>query len=282
MSRLQKKCFIASAGLHSLLLVILFVGPAFQSSKRSLDDARILDFIPLQTTDAKVSGGGDPKAQPPPMVQTPQPHQPQPQPPPAVPKQQKEVEPPKEIVKESKTDPESLEIGKTKKPAIDPTKVVKNPNLRKKQPTAPPKEDTAAQEQENAKRDLVRQFTRSVGNLARDMSDSTSIRLVGPGGGGVPYANFLAAVKTVYTRAWILPDGSTDDDATAVASVTIARDGSVISARIIQFSRNGPVDRSVQATLERVRFAAPLPPDAKEDQRTVTINFNAQAKRALG
>ncbi len=29
MNRLQKKCVIATAGLHLLLLVILFVGPAF-------------------------------------------------------------------------------------------------------------------------------------------------------------------------------------------------------------------------------------------------------------
>jgi hypothetical protein len=42
------------------------------------------------------------------------------------------------------------------------------------------------------------------------------------------------------------------------------------------------VDRSVQVTLERVKWAAPLPGDAKENQRTVGISFSVAAKRALG
>ena len=104
----------------------------------------------------------------------------------------------------------------------------------------------------------------------------------GPGGGGVPYANFLQAVKSRYQQAWIVPDGITDDNATVAASVTIARDGTVMSARITRSSGNAAVDRSVQVTLDRVKWAAPLPDDAKEDQRTVSINFNVAAKRGTG
>jgi TonB family protein len=98
----------------------------------------------------------------------------------------------------------------------------------------------------------------------------------------VPYANFLQAVQSVYERAWIVPDGVTDNDATAVVSVTIARDGTVVLARIQRSSGNHLVDRSVQAALDRVKFAAPLPDDAKDKERTVTINFNVRAKRGLG
>jgi TonB family protein len=114
------------------------------------------------------------------------------------------------------------------------------------------------------------------------MSGGTSIELMGPGGGGVPYANFLQAVKTVYENAWIVPDGVTDDSATTEASVTIARDGTVVSSKITRSSGNAEADRSVQRTLDRVRFAAPLPDDAKENQRPVDIKFSVRAKRGLG
>jgi TonB family protein len=63
-------------------------------------------------------------------------------------------------------------------------------------------------------------------------------------------------------------------------SVTIARDGKVILARITNASGNSAVDRSVQTALDRVPYAVPLPEDSKENQRTVDIRFNAKAKRA--
>ena len=113
-------------------------------------------------------------------------------------------------------------------------------------------------------------------------ASSTEVRLHGPGGGGVPYANFLQAVKSRYVRAWSVPDGVTDDSATAVADVTIARDGTVIEARIVKPSGNAAVDRSVRSVLDRVTWAAPLPDSASENQRTVTIHFNVRAKRGLG
>ena len=119
-------------------------------------------------------------------------------------------------------------------------------------------------------------------NLSSGLSSGTTITLNGPGGGGLPYANFLQAVKSVYTREWTVPDGVTDEQATATATVTIARNGDVVNFRIISFSRNTEVDRSVQATLERVKFAAPLPENAVENQREVTIRFNVKARRSIG
>src|SRR5512136_2349154 len=80
MDRLQKKCVIASAGLHLLLLLILLIGPAFLSSRSQTDNLPILDFVPLKTVDALVSGGGSPTGR-----------LPEPPPPPARPK---EITPP--------------------------------------------------------------------------------------------------------------------------------------------------------------------------------------------
>jgi colicin import membrane protein len=63
MSRLQKKCFIASAALHFLLFALLVFGPAFISStSRRTDNLPLLDVIPARLIDEAMSGGGQPAA----------------------------------------------------------------------------------------------------------------------------------------------------------------------------------------------------------------------------
>lgn len=64
MNRLQKKCFLGSAGLHALLVVIALTSPAFLSSRSKTDDLPVLNFVPLMTTDLPVSGRGNPNAKP--------------------------------------------------------------------------------------------------------------------------------------------------------------------------------------------------------------------------
>jgi TonB family protein len=282
MNRLQKKCFIASAGVHLLLAMLLVFGPGFISTRSKSDDLPILDFVPVKTVDALISGGGNPKAKPPPMTPTPQPQVTPPAPPP--PEKLREPEPEKELardVKPLKTEEESLEPSK-KKIEIS-TKLVSR-NQEDKTDTKMRAEEKAREEARraaDARRRLARQIGQTAERIGSETSGETSIELKGPGGGGVPYANFLAAVKTVYANAWVVPDGVTDDRATTAASVTIARDGTVVSSKIVRRSGDSVVDQSVQMTLGRVRYAAPLP-DGKEDQRTVTINFNVRAKRLLG
>src|SRR5579859_4330947 len=75
MNRLQKKCFVASAGIHLLLALILLVGPAFISDPKKQEDVPFLDFVPIKTVDELISGGGNPKAKPPAAM----PVQPQPE-----------------------------------------------------------------------------------------------------------------------------------------------------------------------------------------------------------
>jgi TonB family protein len=159
--------------------------------------------------------------------------------------------------------------------------------VRKSGPSAAKLAADAAAEREakqvaDYRKKLVGAISSAANGIPDSISSGTQVGFVGPGGDGVPYANFLAAVKTVYTRAWVLPDGVTDDDATVGATVTIARDGSVVSSKIIRRSRNSAVDASVQATLDRVTYAAPLPKTAKENTRTVEINFNVKAKKLIG
>jgi TonB family protein len=268
MNRLQKKCVIASAGFHLSLVLILIFGAAFFSSDSATKDVPIIDFIPLKTIDDARSGGGNPRAQPPPASQPPAPQPPAPQPltvqaaQPVTP-----VEPPKDTT----PDPENVESKP--KPR---RKIEVNTNLVRSDPND--KASVEKRARDERRRAAATALSDAANGLKSSLSPSTTIEMRGPGGGGVPYANFLSAVKSIYTDAWLAPVGVTDDSATTTAEITIARDGRVISATITRFSGNSAVDQSVQATLDRVRVAVPLPDDAKEDRRTVTINFNLKAK----
>jgi colicin import membrane protein len=286
-SLLQKKCYLASTGLHLLLLLILMVGPAFMASRSKPDTMPVLNFVPLKTVDEMMSGGGNPNAKPPPATfekQQPTPPAPAVQPAPPPPEKVQPPEPPKETVKEPPQPKEpnySNEPSKERKPRrpnIDLTPITRPRESRDEAKAA-----AEAKARNEARRErAVAALGSAANSLEENLSGATTIELKGPDGGGVPYANFLQAVKSVYQRAWTVPDGITDENATVGASVTIARDGTVVSAHITRSSGNPGVDRSVERTLERVKWAAPLPDSAKEDQRTVKINFNVAAKRASG
>ena len=292
MDRLQKKCFVASACFHGLLVLILLTGSAFLASRSKTDTLPVLDFVPFKTVDALVSGGGNPNAQPPAALPDPPPPVVQPASPQPQPEKVKAPDPVKEEIKEAKSpkpDAESLEPSKErkpKKPEISTTPVVRQRDLKaeaKAQARAQADEEARrAKRETDARRRMAERIGQAAERIGNSVSGGTTIELYGPGGGGVPYANFLQAVQTVYDRAWLVPDGVTDSSAVTAATVTIARDGTVLSARIVRSSGNQPVDRSVQAALDRVKFAAPLPDEAKEDQRTVTINFSVKAKLLLG
>jgi TonB family protein len=273
--RLQKKCFVAAAGFHLLMLVILLVGPAFLSSGKKTEDRPPIDFIPLKTIDEALSGGGNPNARPP----TPQPPASQPQPPAPRPQPQTPVrqpEPPKPVQR----DPEVVPPKPTRKlPDVSLKRVTRSNETVSKKKT-PPKQDT---QPNNQLTQVAKAAQAAAKSIRQNVSDSPveMPELHGPGGGGVPYANFLDGIRKRYSDAWLVPDGVTDDEATATASVTIARDGTVLSSRLIQSSGNALADQSVEMTLRRVTFAVPLPEGAKESQRTVTIKFNVKAKRGL-
>jgi TonB family protein len=284
MNRLQKKCFIASTGLHLLLPVVFLAGSGFLSSRPKVDDAPINNFIAAATVDEALSGGGDNTVKSPPaaLVAPPEPvAPPAPVAPPVAERTPpvETVQPPTprdtprdtpKAVKPVRPDPVAESSTHTHKIEVS-TKLVVSSNAAVKAARDAARAKAAA-EQRRAELALGK----TIAGIRGGVSGSTEIRLSGPGGGGVPYANFLSAVKKVYWDAWSVPSDA--PDLTVRASVTIARDGTVVSSRIIDGCGNASVDSSVQATLDRVKFAAPLPESAKEDQRTVTINFNTEAK----
>jgi TonB family protein len=267
MNRLQKKCAVVTAGFHLLLLVILIVGPGFFAPKPKADDLQILDVIPANLIDAAVSSGVR-SAQPPPPVVPPAPQPPAPEPvvtPPPAPPKVETPEPIKQIVKALTPEPKPVE-----KPKIQiSTQLVTRPALKN------PTDDSRRQQQ-------LRQqaFQNAVRSLRNNLAPTTTIDM--PGNSSVAYANYASVVKSVYEQAWVPPDNAQNDDANVKVTVTIARDGTVISARVLTPSGDAGVDASVQRTLDRVTFIAPFPKGATEQERIYTINFNLKAKRSLG
>jgi TonB family protein len=281
MSRLQKKCLIATAGFHLLLVLTIVFGAAFFTSHSKPDDTQVLSVIPANLIDAAFNSGVK-NAQPPaptPVVQPPQPQVQQPQPP-----QPKPIVPPQprpEPVKPQKLSPDDLKPLEPAKPEPKKVEISLTPVVRKVPKATPDTSEADAAREAKRARDAR---LKAIANAARAIKDnsSTATTVEMPGTGSVSYANYASVVKSIYTQAWTPPDDTASDDANTRVSVTIGSDGSVITSRILDPSGDTRVDASIQRTLDRVTFVAPFPDGAKEKQRTFIINFNLKAKRLLG
>ena len=274
MNRLQKKCVIATAGFHLLLLVILFVGPAFFNSTPKADDSKVIDVIPANLIDAAFNSGVKNATPPPPTpIVTPPPQPPQPTPPAPRPMIQPAPAPQPTLAERL----EKLFATEPPQPTPAPTEtqphtpkvdlhLVTRPALNSSKPTKPKDNSQAA-------RNLAAE-------LQKQLSQPTQIEM--PGESSASYANYASVVRSVYDHEWTLPDTIANDDENVKVSVTIASDGTVISAHVIMPSGDASVDTPVRNTLDRVQFIAPFPSSSADKERTYIINFNLKAKRLLG
>jgi TonB family protein len=282
MSRLYKKCFFASGGVHVLLALILIVCPAFLVSNPKPSDVQPITFIPDILTPSAFSGGGRPDADRP-AAPTPVTPAPAPAPAPATPPPQ-----PKPAVKEvapPKTTEESLEVTKDtkptkRKPEVSTKAVVIKP---KNKPSA---DDTAAEDRQAREREATRNrlasaFDHAAGNIKSGTGSAAKVYgSRGPGGGGPSYAGYASWVLTIFDKAWVAPDDASSEDATAEVKVTIASDGTVVAKRIIKRSGDAAVDASVQRALDKVdNIGRPFPEGMDEKEHTYIIPFNMKTKR---
>ena len=194
MNRLQKKCVIATSGAHLLLLVILFVGPAFFYSKPKADDLQVLDVIPANLIDAQFNSGVA-NAAPPPPAPTAPPQPPPPAPvatPPApapapAPEKAEKAEPVKPPDKLPVDDLEPV-VKKTAKPSE--RKIQINTQLVAR---VSPRDAAAAAAQAEARAEAREQQRRAqaVRSALRDLKGNlTSATVVeAPGSGSAAYAN---------------------------------------------------------------------------------------------
>ncbi|MSU58156.1 MAG: TonB family protein [Pedosphaera sp.] len=283
--RLQRKCFIASAGFHLSLAAILLVGPAFLSSKKSEPTQRI-EFTPDSVIEAALAGGGSPNAHPPAPPQPPTPESyPPAQPPTPQPRQPVQPpEPPRPVT--PARDPAETRTEK-KRPNVSLTEVTRPKN---NTPT-PRRPTTNSESQSDAADERAKQIAGAAKSAARAVrsgtSSSTTVSMPeGPGGGGPSYASYNSEVQRVYKLrydAFLLAAGDiAEEQASVEVSVTIKRDGNVVSTRIVSPSVNPALNRLVQRVLDAVTFIRAFPEGATDSQRTLNIIFDLKPKRIAG
>ena len=287
MTRLQKKCLIAAAGTH-LLVVVVVLCSGFITSQPKQDDTQVLEMLPSVVMDNVLNSGSKnaPTPPPTPIIKPPEPTPPIPDPP------KPEVKPPPQ----PKPEPEPVKLPDPVKPVDNPEIPIPKPPKKHEvkvdlKPVVRDNKQAAQEATEAAKKAALEekklrdQRLKAFQNAARSIKENSSKATVvdaSPGTGSVSYANYASVVKSRYDGAWTPPDDMASDDVTTKVSVTISRDGTVVSARIIGRSGEARVDASVQRALDRVDFIAPFPEGAKEKERTFIINFNPQARRLNG
>jgi TonB family protein len=302
MTRLQKKCFLFSACMHGLLGIILVIGSAFRSQPAT-KDMQILTMIPSKILDEPGAGGGSPEpvapaqpaAPPAPAVQQPQPAPPAVQPPqpvePAHAAEMVERPKPRDVVKEISPEP-AIERETEAKPAHKPHEIhpdytpassVTHKKSAKASETA--SAEAAASSSRAAASRLRREIAESLDALASGVKNSgaqgTVVDMPGQGGGEA-FAGYETVVYNVYYHAWNTPDSVANKLAGTDAKIVVARDGTIISAEIVNKSGEPALDKSVGRVLRAVTKLPPFPATAHDEQRSFLIRFNLEAKEASG
>ena len=145
-------------------------------------------------------------------------------------------------------------------------------------------EEAQKKAEADAKREAQRRaaaIRSAMSNIRNKATSATDVQLP-QGDSSAATANYASVVRSIYENAWIAPDNADNDDAIVKVSVTIARDGHVISSHIVNASGDSKVDRSVRGTLDRVTFVREFPEGMRGAEKTFIINFNLKAKRMLG
>jgi TonB family protein len=298
MSRLQKKCFVFSVGLHGLLVVILLGSAAFRNRAEETD-APILSMIPANIIDAAGAGGGQPApaSRPAPSLSQAQPQiQPAPQartePQAAQPQPVPRVERRRPQATEEETETHALVSVET--PAPRPAKTHRQHEIH---PTFTPTGRTSAHVRSDASETSSQVSTRSEAGRLNEIENSldhlasgvqtsgagrTVVDVPGIGGGGEVFAGYDDLVRSAYYHAWVAPENGADRTALPEARIVVARDGSIISAVLVSPSGEALLDKSVERALRAVAKLPPFPASAHDEQRTFRIQFSLDLKETSG
>jgi len=317
MTRLQKKCLLASAVFHGCLLLLVTFGSAFFTPQEKVQPMSQLKFVPsFAVENALAGGGGNPKIpetndrqkgdtltpQPPPVpVETVKPPAAAPTPAPPAPPVVKPVEPratPKPPDKPAPVKPKLVEpvkpnptLSKVEPPVKDllVPKVRNNEDKIKARAEAETREAAREAARESARAEAAYQakVARALGQMATGLREGfasgTKVDLGGPG--GAAFADYGQIVQAIYQDAWerSMPQEVMAQDTTALVSVTISKSGKVLDSRVLKSSGNSSIDRYVKRTLERVTsMGMPFPKSTDAEQRTFKIEFTFRNRRITG
>jgi len=273
MSRLLKKCIFLSIGLHILLAAVLLICTAFFVAKP--DKIRpTLSMIAPDVLDNLLN---------PHRVTTPKPT---PQPPvrrivTPTPPRKVTPTPPRKV---TPTPPRKV-TPKKQSPELKPTKSKVTPKPKRKTikiarntqtsegATVRPKKNTHPKTPSVSAKQL-----NTIKSMRSQLSAAINVNVAGAN--AAAFTSYANLVVGVYRRAWepLIPS-ELARSRIAKVSVTIRRDGRVLSARIVNRTGDAALDRSVQRTLDRVsRIGKPFPSGSKDTQRSFTLDFTPRIR----
>jgi outer membrane biosynthesis protein TonB len=191
---------------------------------------------------------------------------------------------PKPPVTKAADNPKPNVTEKPAEPKLDLVPTVKGPSAKDKAKA----EEAARQAREAAQKE--KQFREGLANRLNTMSSELRAGFEGGtkvdvgGDGAKAYAGYALLVQAAYDSAWqVQPDLAVQEFVVPV-EVVIARDGHIVSQRILTRSGNSAMDRSVQRALDKVKatFHRAFPPETRDDEKTFIINFNLKSRRLNG
>ena len=297
MSRLNKQCFYASAGLHLLLLMAVIFGAGFLPDKPIKRDIEPFHMMPASVIEAllddpaDVQGESQPEpflepVQPPPVVEQAQPEpepepvqQAKPEPEPVVipepvkpepvkpePKREPVKEPKKELPKENMIS-KKVEPPKKVKPVIKISTDIKKNTAKSPVTTPPVKTSTPAPVRRNPVADFDPSRLERIGKGSKIKGVTTVL--------GSALGNYGLKVQAAYDYQWTQAASLSDKNATVQVKVVVGTDGSIVSAKVIRKSGVASLDQSIARLLDQVTRIPEAPPaGASISDRSFTINFN--------
>jgi protein TonB len=272
MTRLLRKCFFLSVGLHVLLVAVLILGAAFLVTQPE-KVAPVLSMIAPKILDDLLSPSTPPQTKPninqPSATRHPEVTPPRPpvkpvvQPPVVTPPKPPKVQP-KPRPKNPKPNRPKKSKNTAKKPSDIKVNIGNTKNHTNKTRPNPPRPVKPAI---NAKD--VNTALKGLNNL------SAKIKVQVSGSNRAAFATYAQHVVAVYRRAWqpLIPKNLARTRIAEV-SVTIDRTGRVIIARIIRRTGDAALDKSVQRALDKVRSVGKsFPSGSRDAKRTFILDF---------
>ena len=273
MSRLLKKCIFLSIGLHILLAAVLLICTAFFVAKPekirptlSMIAPDVLDNLlnPQRVTTPK------PTPQPPVRrIVTPTP----PRKVTPTPSRKVTPTPPRKVtLKKQSPELKPTKSKVTPKPKRKTIKIAQNTQTSKGATVRPKKNIHPKTPPVSAKQ------LNTIKSMRSQLSAAINVNVAGVN--AAAFTSYANLVVGVYRRAWepLIPS-ELARSRIAKVSVTIRRDGRVLSARIVSRTGDAALDRSVQRALDRVsRIGKPFPSGSKDTQRTFTLDFTPRIR----
>lgn len=287
MNRHQKKCLALSTLGHVLilggLLFSLGIQPVAEPPKpkplQLASASRIESVLAAQQKKAEPipQQQQEPEPKPEPVKPPPEP-EPKPQPKPA-PKPKPEVKSP---VK-PKPQPKKEKAPQETKPAPNPKKRVIQPNLQKvtrENPLTAQKTErkVTPKPQPDPNIQLQQKIQNQVQAMRQNLSGSSTIQVPETAGSPLDAERYARWVRERYENAWTQPEAAQRASSTVSVKVVVARDGTIISSKILTRSRDPLLDDSIQRALNLVKQLPRFPDGLQEQQMEFTINFNLKSR----